>query len=315
VVYGGDILPIGLYWEKTGPLRPNASSNWSAQPCPEWKPKNATYADANGDGIVNQADINVVGLNWGKRHSFLPKIAHLAQPTAGEIGSTWQCVGDIEIISINLSGVELMSGVALEWRYPAGIADVIAIEPGKQFGSEALFFAHDDKQAGRLSLAMSLKGAALSLSGDCRVATIRMRTKSQAQKQCHIENASWLNISGEPFALAISLKTAAPLLPKTFQLWQNYPNPFLSGAKSRSAGNPATIIKYDLPEASHVVLRVLDVSGRAVRTLKSEMNEAGSYEAGWDGRDDNGRAAASGIYFFKIETGKFTAVRKGILMR
>jgi flagellar hook assembly protein FlgD len=105
--------------------------------------------------------------------------------------------------------------------------------------------------------------------------------------------------------LAISLDAAAMILPKTFQLWQNYPNPF----------NPATKIKFDLPEVSHVILRVFDISGRAVRTLKNEMAQAGSYEAIWDGREDIGRTVASGIYFFKLETKKFTAVRKGILMR
>jgi hypothetical protein len=305
VVYGGDILPIGLYWAKTGPLRPNASANWSAQPGPAWTPKNTTYADANGDGIVNQADINVIGLNWGKRHGFSPKVAHPARSTAGKIAMTRHSEGNMEIISLSLSGVEHLSGVALEWRYPAALVEVIAVEPGNQFGDAPLFFSRDDKQAGLLNLAIGLKGAAQSLRGNCRVATIRLRAKPEALKDCRIENATWLNISGEPFALAISLDAAAMILPKTFQLWQNYPNPF----------NPATKIKFDLPEVSHVILRVFDISGRAVRTLKNEMAQAGSYEAIWDGREDIGRTVASGIYFFKLETKKFTAVRKGILMR
>ncbi len=63
-----DVLPLGLYWQKVGPKRPNASTLWQGQSVAAWSPEAATYADANGDGVVNQADILPIGLNWGKRH-------------------------------------------------------------------------------------------------------------------------------------------------------------------------------------------------------------------------------------------------------
>lgn len=59
-----DILPVGLYWLLKGPVRPNASSNWEAQPSPAWDPIRAAYADANGDGVVDEREIIVIGLNW-----------------------------------------------------------------------------------------------------------------------------------------------------------------------------------------------------------------------------------------------------------
>jgi hypothetical protein len=68
IVNQADVLPLGLYWNRTGPQRANASSNWIGQPATPWLPENATYADANGDGNVNQADVLPIGLNWGRTH-------------------------------------------------------------------------------------------------------------------------------------------------------------------------------------------------------------------------------------------------------
>jgi hypothetical protein len=63
-----DIFPIAMYWKTKGDPRPNASRRWVAQSAIPWKLRYATYADANGDGIVNAEDVLVVGLNWSKRH-------------------------------------------------------------------------------------------------------------------------------------------------------------------------------------------------------------------------------------------------------
>ncbi|MEW5767788.1 MAG: PKD domain-containing protein [bacterium] len=64
-----DILPIASYWLLTGPSRPNASSNWAGQPSPVWVPVEATYADANGDGAVDEREVIVIGVNWGLSRS------------------------------------------------------------------------------------------------------------------------------------------------------------------------------------------------------------------------------------------------------
>jgi hypothetical protein len=298
-VKGDDILSIGLHWAMTGPQRPNASTDWIGQPCPAWTPEKATYADANGDSVVDQADIGVVNLNWGKQRDLSQRLVALvrqALPIAGQIATTCQYDGNILITSVDLLGIARLSGVALEWRYPAEIAEVMGVEPVNHFGTEALLFSRDDPEAGRLSLAVGLKGVQKGLNGNCQAVKIRMRAKSDKwndlANRCRIESAQWLNVNGERFSLAgiKSENTNEKILPTEFHLWQNYPNPF----------NPATKIRYDLPEESRVVLRVLDVAGRVVRTLKNEMTKAGSYEAIWDGRDENDREIASGVYLYLL---------------
>jgi hypothetical protein len=104
-------------------------------------------------------------------------------------------------------------------------------------------------------------------------------------------------------------------LPKTFALYQNYPNPFWSGATSRSAGNPTTIIKYDLPVPSEVKLEIFDLLGRRVRVLVDAKQTAGFHSALWDGKTEAGRSVATGVYFYRIQAKGFVKARKMLLVR
>jgi hypothetical protein len=89
-------------------------------------------------------------------------------------------------------------------------------------------------------------------------------------------------------------------LPLTFALKQNYPNPF----------NPSTMIAFDLPSAGHVQLRVFDLLGREVASLLDEQRNAGRYHVEW-----NASQFSSGIYFYQIQAGSFTATKKLILLK
>jgi hypothetical protein len=93
--------------------------------------------------------------------------------------------------------------------------------------------------------------------------------------------------------------------PAAYGLAQNFPNPF----------NPATTIKYDVKAKGLVTVKVYNVAGQLVRTLVSEVKDAGSYTAVWDGTNNLGADAASGIYFYKMETGGFSETRKMVLLR
>lgn len=89
-------------------------------------------------------------------------------------------------------------------------------------------------------------------------------------------------------------------LPMTFALAQNYPNPF----------NPSTTIKYQIPKESVVKIFVYDVLGKNVATLVNEKKNAGYYEL-----EFNASNLASGLYFYKIEAGEFTDVKKMMLIK
>ncbi|MFQ5708455.1 MAG: Ig-like domain-containing protein [bacterium] len=93
--------------------------------------------------------------------------------------------------------------------------------------------------------------------------------------------------------------------PKTFELSQNFPNPF----------NPETKIRYQLPDADHVVIKIFDVLGRAVRTLVDERKDAGFHVVVWDARDDFGAKVGSGVYYYQIVSGQFRQTKKMVLLK
>jgi M6 family metalloprotease-like protein len=93
--------------------------------------------------------------------------------------------------------------------------------------------------------------------------------------------------------------------PSQFALRPNFPNPF----------NPSTTIRFDVAARGAVTLRVYDVSGALVRTLVNGEREAGAYAIGWDGRNDQGNPASSGVYFYRLTAGGFSDVRKMTLLK
>ena len=94
-----------------------------------------------------------------------------------------------------------------------------------------------------------------------------------------------------------------------FALTQNYPNPF----------NPSTKIEYRLPQESHVLIDVYDVSGQQIRRLLDEIKSAGSYEIEWDGQDNFKSRVSSGVYMYRLlaktTLGHYFENRKMILIR
>jgi chitodextrinase len=96
-------------------------------------------------------------------------------------------------------------------------------------------------------------------------------------------------------------------LPKTIQLYPNYPNP----------ANPGTTIKFYLPEKSRIKVIVYSITGAIVRILDNQQMEAGMHEIYWDGKNDHNKQVSSGTYIYKFEVkGKnYVTHRKIVLLK
>jgi hypothetical protein len=92
----------------------------------------------------------------------------------------------------------------------------------------------------------------------------------------------------------------APTVVKQFALFQNFPNPF----------NPVTEIRYQVPVASRVSLKVYDLLGREVATLVDQVRAAGSYTATL-----NASTLSSGLYFYRMTAGSFNQTKRLILLK
>ncbi len=100
-------------------------------------------------------------------------------------------------------------------------------------------------------------------------------------------------------------RLVSTMIPEAFVLLQNYPNPF----------NPETEIRFLLPVAARVVLRIFGTDGRAVRTLAEGNYTAGDHTVRWDAKDNSGNPVASGTYLYQLQAGGNTKVKKMSLLR
>jgi Secretion system C-terminal sorting domain len=107
-------------------------------------------------------------------------------------------------------------------------------------------------------------------------------------------------VYGDTSFTIVGVNDKDPVQPKEFNLSQNYPNPF----------NPSTIINYSLPKAGNVKLIVYNALGSKVATILNEYKQPGNYSVQFNSSNN-----ASGIYFYKLEAGQFSQIKKMIVLK
>jgi len=125
-----------------------------------------------------------------------------------------------------------------------------------------------------------------------------------------VADSSVVTLPRDGANVSIMLNVATPVVdveevPRAFALAPNYPNPF----------NPATTVRFAVPEASVVTIKVYDIFGREVKTLVDKKFQPGSYSVVWNGKTNHGLPAASGAYFVKMQAAGFIGVRKALFLK
>ncbi len=95
------------------------------------------------------------------------------------------------------------------------------------------------------------------------------------------------------------------LIPETYSLHNNYPNPF----------NPSTTISFSIPKVSEIELSVINILGQVVRTLHDGQITAGNHEVVWDGKNESGSQVASGVYFYRLKADGFEDSKKMVMLK
>jgi hypothetical protein len=122
----------------------------------------------------------------------------------------------------------------------------------------------------------------------------------------HVDNYNnkWFGVAGGVAIYnelgVVETNNGSIIIPKRFNLYQNYPNPF----------NPVTNIKYELNNISFIKLSVIDITGKIIKVLFEGKQNAGLYET-----EFNAEYLSSGIYFYKLETEKYSETKKMILLK
>lgn len=154
----------------------------------------------------------------------------------------------------------------------------------------------DDENAsepGDYAVGQLTEGISISMGDTLTLTTIVMAAESPQ---------GFIQITQQVLNFLYSLEIGSDIkgIPEDYALHQNYPNPF----------NPVTTIRFDLPDAGEIRLSVINLLGEEVAVLRNGFHQPGRYSVRWDASD-----MASGMYFYRISTAEYTAVRKLVLMK
>ncbi|MHB9028676.1 MAG: cohesin domain-containing protein [Candidatus Latescibacterota bacterium] len=318
-----DVLPLGLYWGKTGPARENPSSSWKNQICPPWTSEKATYADSNGDGIINQYDVLTIGINWGKTASAAKRTLTVSAAGNGSGGivlpktdAVWPLrTGNEFWVNIEARDLPLVRGLSLKVRSDRpDLVQAVAVENGTFLGNDTIFVHKIDAGSGEVAAGMACKAGQTGAEGSGTVVRIQFRALSDIPAGTSItfsiRESEIADMSGAVFPIGAQemIIGSGPLgiesMPFRFDLKQNYPNPF----------NPTTSIEYEIPEKGNVRLEVLNIAGQLVRVLVDAHESSGRHTAVWNALDDNGNKVSAGVYIFNLITESRTAQKKMLLL-
>ena len=212
---------------------------------------------------------------------------------------------DIWITDDELADDEVVfsfSGAIEDQAYTAGTAITARHLPEAVGGEGAVTYRVAGLPAG-----LTFDPATRTLAGTPSSATNgAVEVLYQASDEANNTSSLTFSITVNPPLSFVGLFGAGKMVPTAFALAENVPNPF----------NPATTIRYALPQAAEVELIVYNVVGQPVRTLVAEHQRPGHYAVEWDAADDSGHSLASGLYFYRLQAGgTFRAVKKMLLLR
>ena len=300
-------LPAGLFFDAA--IQVLSGTPTTAAPA---TPITYTATDATGASATLNFNIEVIG------------DGEVPGPGPVDVNADGQVtVIDLAIVAL-FYGTQVPDGVSLPADVNADgtvdILDLTAVAQGIDAAGNAGTLAADDVEGALEGIAEqinALEGVAgapahFSTSQQVRFSGVASRNVAAAfedAKHLATDDArlgKWMPMLKELLHRLTEMRE----IPDTMALLPNYPNPF----------NPETWIPYHLATDAAVMLTIYDVRGVAVRTLTLGHQPAGVYEsrgraAYWDGKNQLGEQVASGIYFYTLTAGEFTATRKMLIAK
>jgi len=270
--------------------------------------------DLSGDYIVSDHDANLIfDFMQGRINEF--PVASMMTPSPA---SSIQRHYEVSVPSLSVAEGQRIA-------VPIQINDATGAVAG------SISLKYDTTVLKAVGVSLKLNGAYwqanTELDGEVRVAFVSAAAKtkfshSKSQPLFVVEFDVLANSEGKisPLILdqiklteSLSIKKVNGLitvLPGESRLHQNYPNPF----------NPETWIPYQIATDSPAMISIYNTGGRLIRTITLGNKNAGVYitkdkAAYWDGRDSLGQAVASGVYFYTLQAGKFTATRRMLIVK
>ena len=132
-----------------------------------------------------------------------------------------------------------------------------------------------------------------------------MRSQGASREEIHAAVAEMIKGYGEESPGNSESQSSETTPAESHIMAESYPNPF----------NPETQIDYTLSVSEKVRIQIYNITGQLIRTFDQGYQPAGSYSLRWDGRNENGDPAASGVYLYRIEAGPYTLTNRMVLLK
>ena len=323
IVNADDVLPLGIYWMHRGLAPFVGGTDFAARTVEQWVPAGASYADTNGDGIVDHRDLQWIGMHFGE--SRLGKVkpgggliagtgagdGSAESGSAGAGGSSTASAGSVArmVLNENLTmGQEFriglfddarvdLQGAAWRVRIHGADSDKVALIMPPVPGNVLAFMTSPEE--GVIEGALVLKNNGRSDAVGFQIELfLQIYDDLEGSVELELERMTVVDVNGSiqsaSFPVLKRLDAVsrwgddAGSLPQQVRLEANYPNPF----------NPTTNLRFSLPETMPVRLEVFDMTGRLVAVPTVGVFSAGNHVVTFDG---SGRA--SGVYVYRLSAG------------
>lgn len=300
-----DINTLSLAW---GATSENITQNWN--PLCDVGPTvdRARRSRPMPDSKINIEDLMIFAMNYNNtNYSYYPRNIPEIQP----ITITMNVINTTEQLTVDLvlgGNTGFVKGIDIPLAYGDGL-QLLSVERGEIWSEYGLMLYTNEN--GVVTISGASLGADEMVEGNGTVATLvfsvtgndtslelrHMTARSRDNEEIEIVN--------NPTGGSTDSDDAVNIIPVDSYLGKVYPNPF----------NPSTTLQYGLKEAGQVKISVFNARGQLVRNLVNESKTAGTYQVVWDGKDNNGHIAPSGIYFFRMDTKEGIKTTKGLMIK
>lgn len=241
------------------------------------------------DSVINFEDLMVFSMNF----SVVTDLNKGRTEPAATATLDWVMVEE------NLYALRLVDSRGLKGLHVRADLPVVSVESGDLLDEQGqpMFLKNLGSD---LDLSLAVMGVDVGLQGTGDLCLVR----TTAPVDVAALELDLRDLDNERVELKLG-DSASAQTPQAFALHANYPNPF----------NPTTKISFSLPGTQAVELSIYAVDGRRIATLLNEVRGAGVHDVYWHGCDDAARPVASGTYFYRLDAGPYSEVRKMALMK
>ena len=214
-----------------------------------------------------------------------------------------------------------MYGCQFDLAFDPKVLEVVGVKGGDiltQDGASTYWNVERiDNRKGRIDRVIYVRKATKKgISAGGTIATVVFKVKNISASdstRLNLTNITFADVNARMINTIVEkalLRWEELLVPEEFLLLQNYPNPF----------NPETWIPFKLSDDANVVISIYDVESQLIRRIEFGKIPAGVYISKdkavyWNGRNDAGEKVSSGIYFYHLQAGNYSAIKKMLILK